>query len=102
MLLNPWSTKLNSAEAREVAGEFEHFLRNITFTFWLSGFNDFMDTEKILTNNFMDVNKDFKESFSELPGLAQIITRTSDYMWLMWFSDRTHVGLDGGELVADG
>ena len=31
-----------------------------------------MDTEKILTNNFMDVNRDFKESFSELPELAQI------------------------------
>ena len=33
MLLNPWSTKLSSAEAREVAGEFEHFLQNIDFTF---------------------------------------------------------------------
>ena len=32
-----------------------------------------MDIQKmILTNNFMDVHKDYKESFSELPGLAQI------------------------------
>ena len=33
LLLNPWSTKLNMADAKEVAGEFERFLQNIDFIF---------------------------------------------------------------------
>ena len=34
LLLNPFSSKLNNAEAREVAKEFEVYLSKIDFTLW--------------------------------------------------------------------